>query len=105
MTDEHCEIVNLRAAGIGKTPEFKIEKKRIVKENAGVFFRKEVYFNGESQKFYIYRRSELLPGHRLKNPCIIASDDSTVIVPGTFAAAVDEYANIILTTKSDRKLR
>jgi N-methylhydantoinase A len=105
LADEHCEIVNLRVVGIGKTPEFKIEEKPIIEEDANVFYRKEVYFNGESQNFYIYSRSELMPGHRLKNPCIIAADDSTVIVPGSFNASVDPYANIILTAKPDRKRR
>ncbi|NIM13722.1 MAG: hydantoinase/oxoprolinase family protein [Candidatus Aminicenantes bacterium] len=105
LTDEHCEIVNLRVVGIGKTPEFEVEKKPIIEEDAKVFYRKQVYFNGGSQNFYIYSRSELMPGHRLKNPCIIAADDSTVIVPGTFEASVDPYANIILTAKPDRKRR
>jgi N-methylhydantoinase A len=103
LTDEQCEIVNLRVVGIGKTPGFKIEKKPVIREGANVFYQKKVYFNGESQNFYIYRRSELMPGHRLENPCIIAADDSTVIVPGGFTAAIDPYANIILTAKPNRK--
>jgi N-methylhydantoinase A len=105
LADEHCEIVNLRVVGIGKTPEFKIEENPTIEEDANVFYRKEVYFNGESQNFYIYSRSDLMPGHRLKNPCIIAADDSTVIVPEGFTASVDSYANIILTAEPDRKRR
>jgi N-methylhydantoinase A len=105
LSDEHCEIVNLRVVGTGKTPGYKIEKKPVIQGDANIFYRKEVYFNGESRNFYVYRRIDLMPGHRLEHPCIIAADDSTVIVPGGFTASIDPYANIILTAEPNRKWR
>ena len=96
LDDDYCEIVNLRVTAIGKSPGLKLEKRNKVPEEAKIFYRKEVYFNGVHQEFCIYRRSELMPGNRLIVPAIIVSDDSTVIVPKEFEIDIDEYSNILL---------
>jgi N-methylhydantoinase A len=96
LDDDYCEIVNLRVTAIGKSPGLKLEKRNKVPEEAKIFYRKEVYFNGVYQEFCIYRRSELMPGNRLIVPAIIVSDDSTVIVPKGFETDIDEYSNILL---------
>ena len=96
LDDDYCEIVNLRVTAIGKSPGLKLEKRNKVPEEAKIFYRKEVYFNGVHQEFCIYRRSELMPGNRLIVPAIIVSDDSTVIVPKGFETDIDEYSNILL---------
>jgi N-methylhydantoinase A len=96
LDDNCCEIVNLRVLATGKSPGLQLEKRKKVPEEAKIFYRKGVYFNGKHQEFYIYRRAELMPGNRLTVPAIIASDDSTVIVPKGFEIDIDEYSNIIL---------
>ena len=96
LDDEYCEIVNLRVLAVGKSPGLKLEKRTKIPDEAKIFYRKEVYFNGKHQEFCIYRRSELMPGNRLLVPAIIAADDSTVIVPRGFEIDIDEYANILL---------
>jgi N-methylhydantoinase A len=96
LDDSHCEIVNLRVLAIGKNPDLKLEKRKKVSEEAKIFYRKEVYFNGKHQEFCIYRRSELMPGNRLIVPAIIVADDSTVIVPRGYEIDIDEYSNILL---------
>jgi len=96
LDDSDCEIVNLRVTASGKTPELKIEKRRKLQEEAKIFYRKEIYFGGQSQDFYIYKRSDLIPGSRVKVPAIIAAEDSTVIAPDNFDVEIDEYCNIIL---------
>lgn len=99
MGSDRCEIVNVRVVGVGKTPWIEIDKKAAIEEEAKIHYRKEIYLDGELQSFVIYRRSELMPGNRLEVPCIIVSDNSTVIVPNRFNAAIDRYLNIILTKK------
>lgn len=96
LDDSRCEIVNLRVLAIGKIPDLKLERRKKISEEAKVFYRKEVYFNGKPQEFCIYRRSELIPGNRLSIPAIIVSEDSTVIVPREFEVDIDEYSNILL---------
>jgi N-methylhydantoinase A len=96
LDDDYCEIVNLRVTAIGKSPGLKLEKRKKIPEEAKIFYRKEVYFNGMHQGFCIYRRPELMPGNRLIVPAIIVSDDSTVIVPKEFEIDIDEYSNILL---------
>jgi len=96
LDDDRCEIVNLRVLAIGKSPGLKLEKRKRVPEEAKIFYRKEVYFNGKHQEFCIYRRSELMPGNRLIVPAIIVSYDSTVIIPKGFEIDIDEYSNILL---------
>jgi len=96
LGDDYCEIVNLRVMAIGKNPGLKLEKKTKALEEAKIFYRKEVYFNGMHQEFFIYRRTELKPGNRLIVPAIIVSEDSTVIVPKGFETDIDEYSNILL---------
>jgi N-methylhydantoinase A len=96
LDDDYCEIVNLRVTAVGKSPGLQLEKRNKVPEEAKIFYRKEVYFNGKHQEFCIYHRSELMPGNRLIVPAIIVSDDSTVIVPKGFEIDIDEYSNILL---------
>jgi N-methylhydantoinase A len=96
LYDEYCEIVNLRVLAVGKSPGLKLEKRKKIPDEAKIFYRKEVYFNGKHQEFCIYRRFELMPGNRLIVPAIIAADDSTLIVPRGFEIDIDEYANILL---------
>jgi N-methylhydantoinase A len=96
LDDEYCEIVNLRVLAVGKSPGLKLEKRKKIPDDAKIFYRKEVYFNGKHQEFCIYRRFELMPGNRLIVPAIIAADDSTVIVPKGFEIDIDEYSNILL---------
>ena len=98
LSDSRCEIVNLRVQALGKLPGLKIEKRETAAEEARVFYRKEVYFNGKSQEFFIYRRTELMPGNRVQTPAVIAADDSTIIVPPGFEVSIDEYDNILLVS-------
>jgi N-methylhydantoinase A len=102
LDNSQCEIVNLRVMATGVTSKFEIAKEPLVEEEAKEYYRKEVYFDGESRPFFIYRRGDLAPGNRLKYPCIVVSDDATVLVPPGFRAEVDAYGNIILTATDSR---
>ena len=100
LADSNCEIVNLRVTASGKTPELKFEKRRRIPEDAKIFYRKEIHFEGKFQDFCIYRRSDLTPGNRIIVPAIIAAEDSTIIIPAGYEVNIDEYTNIILSANS-----
>jgi N-methylhydantoinase A len=102
LDDSHCEIVNLRVLARGEIPHLELKKKPAVANEAEVSFRKEIYFNGKLRQFYVYRRGRLAPGNLVKTPCIIVSNDATVIVPPAFDVQVDPYSNILLTSKTAR---
>lgn len=102
LDNSQCEIVNLRVRATGVTSKFDIEKGKPVDEEAKEYYRKEVYYGGESRPFFIYRRGDLSPGNRLKYPGIVVSDDATVLLPPDFRAVVDAYGNIIVTVKESR---
>jgi len=100
LPDSRCEIVNLRVLAQGKSAALKIQKKPTVSYEPEVYFRKKVYFNGDFREFYVYRRHQLMPGHEMKTPAIITSDDATIIVPDRYKATVDVYSNILLQALS-----
>ena len=97
LGDENCEIVNLRVLAIGKTKQLKIEKKKKVQGYPKKFDSRKVYFNGGFNNNFVYLRKDIHPGHSLKVPCTIISEDSTIVVDKKFRAYMDEYSNIILS--------
>lgn len=102
LSDEDCEIVNLRVLAKGFTPRLNLDKPEPAEGDPRVFFMKSVYYKGEYHEFSMYRRDQLSPGHVLDTPAIVVSDDATVILPGDYQAEVDEYTNIIMTRKKRR---
>jgi N-methylhydantoinase A len=96
LTDEECEIVNLRVLAVGRTRKLKIKKRKLQAGDPPVYGRRRVYFNGGFRDFYLYLRKELAPGQRLKTPALVIAGDATVVVDDSFGASVDEYANIIM---------
>jgi N-methylhydantoinase A len=99
LNDEDCEIVNIRVLAIGRTKKISLKKRKLRSGTPPFFDRKNVYFNGKFQTFYLYRREDCLPGHHLEVPAVVISDDSTVVVEKSFNASVDEYGNVIMVRK------
>lgn len=60
--------------------------------------RMTVWLDGSHQEIALYRRRDLTAGARFVCPCVVAQDDTTVIVPGGFAGSVDTHGNLILTS-------
>lgn len=96
LDDYHCEIVNLRVTGIGKSLKPEFHKKPAHIKAAEIHYRRKTYFNNQLQEFSIYLRQDLIPGNRIEIPALIVSNDATIIVPTGFAASVDNFNNIIL---------
>jgi len=96
LSDEDCEIVNLRLVALGKSLSDKIKlkapksSKRIRKQE------KEVFFNGKKQKFNFYKREELVKGMKIKTPLVITSEHASIMINENFKAEIDEYSNIII---------
>lgn len=57
----------------------------------------EVYLDGARRTAPLYARSTLRPDHRLSGPAIVLADDATTIIPPGMRAAVDRFANLMIT--------
>ncbi len=110
MRHSACEIVNLRAVGIGKVPEAKLAE---ASEDTGpdasaaVVDEHQVYFEGDWVPTRIYDRASLKSGNVIEGPAVITEFDSTTVVLHGYTAKVDRYSNILinptLRSKSNAK--
>ncbi len=97
--DSECEIVNLRAVGIGKVPEPNLAE---AASDAGpdasgaVVDEHQVYFEGDWVPTKIYDRGSLKTGGVVEGPAVITEFDSTTVVLHGFTATVDRYSNILI---------
>ena len=102
--DEPTEIVNLRVLGVGA-----IAKPRLAEVGAAPpggeaapppeRGSRELLFEGEAdfRRCTVFRRKELRRGMRLPGPAVVEQDDTTTIVYPGQQAAVDRFANLIIT--------
>ncbi|MEE8137527.1 MAG: hydantoinase/oxoprolinase family protein, partial [Thermoanaerobaculia bacterium] len=94
-----CEVVNLRAVGVGAVPEPQLPE---AEEMAGpdasgaVIDEHKVYFEGEWMPTKIYDRVKLEAGNRIPGPAIITEFDSTTVVLAGFTGEVDRQMNILI---------
>jgi N-methylhydantoinase A len=94
-----CEIVNLRAVGVGKVPHPKMPTADKVAEadpSGAVTEEHKIYFEGDWMPTKIYDRSKLQAGNRIPGPAIIAEYDSTTVVLSGFSAEIDQQLNILI---------
>ena len=99
MEGTRCEIVNLRAVGIGRVPEPQLAE---AEDDAGpdasgaVVDEHKVYFEGGWEPTKIYDRARLATGNRIPGPAVITEFDSTTVVLSGFTAEIDRYQNILI---------
>lgn len=94
-----CEIVNLRAVGVGKVPHPRMpeaDESSGPDASAAVVDEHKVYFEGDWMPTKIYDRSKLAAGNCIPGPAIIAEYDSTTVVLSGFTAEVDKHLNILI---------
>lgn len=94
-----CEIVNLRAVGVGAVPEPRFvegEAAATADASRAVIEEHEVYYEGEWVPTKIYDRGRLRPGNQISGPAIVTEFDSTTVVLAGFHAEVDRYLNILI---------
>ncbi len=104
MAHSECEVVNLRAVGVGKVPEPQLVA---AGEDAGpdasvaVVAEHQVYFEGDWMPTRIYDRSKLAAGNRIPGPAVITEFDSTTVVLSGYTAEVDRYSNILINPNAE----
>jgi N-methylhydantoinase A len=104
------EFVNLRLAVVGKLKKPKFRKmkqtKNVIVQKA-IKGQRKVFLNGKWQSITIYDRSYLVPGNRLKGPCIVEQMDSTTLLNEWDRGILDEHRNIIIDigVKSHEKIK
>jgi N-methylhydantoinase A len=102
--DRQVEIVNIRVRAVGKTDKPEIEKieegNKEPAEESLIIYR-EVIFNGRKTKTPVYNREKLKAGNTIRGPAVVIEYSSTVVVPPSSKAYVDNYGNLII--KSERK--
>ncbi|TDI15406.1 MAG: hydantoinase/oxoprolinase family protein [Acidobacteria bacterium] len=99
MEDTPCEIVNLRAVGLGKVPELHFPEKKADKStdsSHAVIDEHEVYFEGSWIPTKIYAREKLRPNNQIQGPAIVTEFDSTTVILSGHQAEVDRYLNILI---------
>jgi N-methylhydantoinase A len=93
-----CEVVNIRARFIGRTPKFSLRKLQIAGANAAAALVRmsEVSFRGGGKKTAVYDRSRLRAGNRLPGPAIVTEYSATTLIPPEWSGRVDRIGNLIL---------
>ena len=106
MEGTACEIVNLRAVGIGKVHELPYTEEEVdsgSSAEAAVVDEHEVYFEGGWIPTKIYDRAKLKAGNRLEGPAVITEFDSTTVVLNGFTAEIDRFKNILINPSDTRE--
>lgn len=88
------QIVALRLVITSRTPKPSL---REVARGEGVpepLKHMQVWMDGENRDVPLYRRTDLLRGHRVAGPAVIAQDDCTTTVLPGYIVDVDAYGNL-----------
>jgi N-methylhydantoinase A len=104
MEGTPCEIVNLRAVGLGRVPKPQLPEGTPEKSSDASHAEideHEVYWEGKRVPTKIYDRSRLKPSNQVSGPAIITEFDSTTIVLSGYRAEVDRQFNILITPEED----
>ncbi|MEM7355760.1 MAG: hydantoinase/oxoprolinase family protein [Acidobacteriota bacterium] len=102
--DSECEVVNLRAVGVGKVPEPRLAEAGAdagADASGAVVDEHKVYFEGDWVPTKIYDRAKLATGNRIEGPAVITEFDSTTVVLHGFTAEVDRYSNILINPNGE----
>lgn len=101
------EITNIRVAALGVTPKPpQVPLGRKVAEGAVATPREylPIIENGVEVQAGFYDRATLEAGHRIDGPAVIEAPDTTIYLPGDFAAVIDDHGNLVgrLRPKGDQ---
>lgn len=86
--NERIQLVNLRVSAIGRLPDLRLRQRLTGKDDRNR--TREVQFPGQaSQTWPVLWRESLSYGQSMSGPAIIESLDSTVVLPPSWSATVD----------------
>jgi N-methylhydantoinase A len=97
--DSPVELVNLRVSGTVRVPKPTPQYLAATQRDLAAARPSErmVYWSKEGRvATVVLRRDQLPPQARLTGPAIIEEPTTTVLIPGAFAAGVDDLGNLIL---------
>jgi N-methylhydantoinase A len=106
MEGTACEIVNLRAVGVGKVPEPPVREASAAEAadaSAAVVEDHKIYREGKWVPAKIYDRGKLRTGNKVPGPAIITEFDSTTVVLPGYTAEIDRFANILINPETSRE--
>jgi N-methylhydantoinase A/oxoprolinase/acetone carboxylase beta subunit len=96
---EPVETVTWKLSAIGTAPRVSLAKAGDSHRNSALKMRRRAWFpeRGGWTDCPVYDRYVLAPGTQLRGPAIIEERESTSVLPPGSTAAVDEYANLVVT--------
>jgi N-methylhydantoinase A len=96
--DTAVEVVNLRAAGIGRVTKIQLPEAEPGPSDASAaaIGEQRIYRNGEWMPATLYERGKLKPGMTVAGPAIITELDSTTVVLPNHNATVDRHFNLLI---------
>ena len=97
--DSAIQIINLRLVMSGSTTKPRVA--RLPSATSEPIHTKNLraFFDGAWHAVPLYRRADLLAGHRFRGPAVIAQEDSTACIPPGFTGLVDTTGNILLDSE------
>ena len=95
------QVIAVNLIVTGHSPKPRLPRHEEVERHVPPDRRIDVYLDGTRREIALYSRAALTAGARFDCPCVVAQDDTTVIVPPGFAGRVDTFANLILTREAD----
>ena len=109
---QQVQIVNVRVAGIGRTPRPAMAAESAAcpgaakgqAQQALITVTESVFrLDGKAQgcPTSVYRRELLYPGTQITGPAVIEQPDTTTVVPPGFAGSVDGAGNLVLISEGE----
>ncbi len=98
----HCDpaaavqVVSLRLVISADTPKPRLQTIALGSGEPSILRYIRVWLDGDWHEAPLYRRHDLLAGHRFSGPAVIAQDDTTTCVLPGFSGRVDQYGTLIL---------
>ena len=95
------EIVNIRLKVTAVTRPLQLFKQTTPAEPGKThpvapIGQKQVWFAGAPRQADLYQRDDLAPGCSISGPAIIFQYDTTTVIPPSWQAAVDPFANLVI---------
>ncbi|MFF3569143.1 hydantoinase/oxoprolinase family protein [Nocardia jiangxiensis] len=99
-----AEMVTYRAQVSRLVPKVPLGRRAAATSASNQHPDRQVWFAeyAEYRPVPVYDRDQLSPGAELAGPLIVDDRESTVVVPPTWNATIDNSANIVLTRKENR---
>jgi N-methylhydantoinase A len=96
---EPVETVTWKLSAVGAAPRVTLAKAGASQRDAALKTRRRAWFpeSGGWTDCPVYDRYALAPGTQLSGPAIVEERESTSVLPPGSTAAVDEYANLLVT--------